>query len=168
MAINLKDIPDAVKAYLTTKVTVTVENLTPVGTVINVGETFTFRVKVQNASEANGGVAFNEISYVIEAAPGTIAHVQVPSGGIATSASSGGTTLTSGQFVPLFFFSPTVGTDLRSLTPGETDTLTITGKALAKGPATISARIRGNVDEKALLGKGETTKSGVLNINVQE
>lgn len=50
MAINLADVPGAVKTYLDTKVSVAMSAFTPaVGTAINPNEIFTFNVEVKNA-----------------------------------------------------------------------------------------------------------------------
>lgn len=74
MAINLHDIPVAVKAYLASSVPVTVTITPNNGTEINPGETFKVRVDVHN----NGNVDLAKVRYQVTVDDPSIAKVAPP------------------------------------------------------------------------------------------
>ena len=65
MAINLHEIPAAVRNYLNTKVTVDIVELKDVdgGNKITPNETFRFNVTVRNANAASGGIRLTNVRY---------------------------------------------------------------------------------------------------------
>lgn len=166
MAINLKDIPAAVKAYLDTKVTVTVSTPVPSsGTTIGPNETFTFSVVAANADAANGGVVLKNMKYRLAVDNPAVAKIKVPTGGTATDLA--GNSLVAGAEVGAFIFAPTsFGFDLPV---GDTDRLSFTGKAGSNqsgGTTTIQARVLADIDLDQLFPKGEDTPSSVKTLIV--
>ncbi len=163
MAINLRDLPQAVRDYLDNKVTVTVSALQPAnGLAINPNETFTFVVSVTNATAAAGGIALANVRYELLISPPNVAKLLVPTGGSATASGSGDEPLPPNAEVTTFIFSPS-GADPSSLQVGETDSLTFAGKAgssQAGGGASISARIRADVDLNELFPRNESSAAG--------
>jgi len=155
MSINLKDIPDAVQAYLNTKVTVTITTL-GVGTSINPGEGFGVSVRATNADAANGGVALKNVKYRIAMADASVAKLTVPTGGTATDLA--GTPLTAGTKVGAMIFAPSGAA--ASLGVGDSDSVSFDGTAgnsSVGGTTTIQARIIADVDQDKLFPKGEDT-----------
>ena len=76
MAINLRDIPEAVQNYMNTKVTVTVSSFTPaVGATIGPNELFTFNVTATNANAAGGGITLKNVKYRIQSANAAVAKI---------------------------------------------------------------------------------------------
>ena len=153
MAINLADVPGAVKTYLDTKVSVGISLFTPTtGVTIGPNETFTFNVEVKNALV--GGVALSNVKYRIAVANPAVAKIQVPAAG--TSTSPAGAPLLIGTFVDGFIYSPTGANS--SLGVGDIDNLPLTGKAGpggTGGTTKINARILADVDLNQLFPKGQ-------------
>lgn len=166
MAVNLPDLPQAVRAYLDTKVTVTVSALTPVGQVINPGETFTFSVTATNASAPNGGIALTNVRYQVSVGNANVARIRVPSTGTAIDAQ--GQPIAPNSEVGFFTFNPS-GPDPSYLQIGEADALTLTGRAgtnQAGGTTTITARIQGDPDINALFPRNENSAAGTRGVSV--
>jgi hypothetical protein len=162
VAINLKDIPDAVKDYLNTQVTVTITPFVPsAGTSVNPAETFTFDVKATN----NGGIALKNVKYKVLAVNPHIAKVRVPAGGTATDLA--GTSLAANAEVGAFIFDPS-GSAF-DLPAGDTDTVRVTGKAVsgASGGTTgIRASVLADIDLDQLFPKGEDTGTSQRTLTV--
>jgi hypothetical protein len=167
MAVNLPDLPQAVRAYLDTKVTVTVSALTPsVGQFVNPGETFTFNVTATNASAPNGGIALTNVRYQISVGNANIVRIRVPNTGTAIDAQ--GQPIDPNSEVGFFTFNPS-GDDPSYLQIGETDSLSLTGRAgpnSAGGTTTIVARIQGDPDINALFPRNENSTSGTRSVSV--
>ena len=68
MAISLPDLRAAVRAYLDTKVTVTVDLVADSGSIVNPGEPCHLLVSVKNASATQGGIALTNVRYQIKIA----------------------------------------------------------------------------------------------------
>lgn len=175
MAINLKDVPDAVKAYLNTKVTVTVSAFTPqAGNSIQPNETFTFSVTVANASAANGGINLKNVRYRIEALRPKVAKfpLQNQPGGTATPLD--GTTLPAVGFelppAGAMLITPLANSDNSKLEPGETDSIVvlgIAGSAPGGGDTSIQARILADVDLDRLFPQNEDSPVTARTIHVE-
>jgi hypothetical protein len=164
--INLPDLPQAVRAYLDTRVTVTVSALTPTGQVINPGETFTFSVTATNASAPNGGIALTNVRYQVSVVNASVARIRVPSTGTAIDAQ--GQPIAPNSEVGFFTFNPS-GEDPSYLQIGETDSLSLTGRAgpsPAGGSTSIRARIQADPDINALFPRNENSTQGSRNVSV--
>jgi hypothetical protein len=167
MSINLPDLPQAVRAYLNGKVTVTVSSLTPAsGSSINPGETFSFSVNVSNASGANGGIALTNVRYQIRVANPNVIRIRVPSAG--TSLDSSGQPIAANSEVGFLEFNPS-SPDTSYLQIGETDSLSFTGRAGSNqqgGSTTISAKILANPDINALFPRNEDSTAVTRSVTV--
>jgi hypothetical protein len=166
MPINLPDLPQAVRAYLDTRVAVTVSALTPTGQVINPGETFTFSVTATNASAANGGVALTNVRYQVSVGNANVARIRVPSTG--TAIDGQGLPIAPNSEVGFFTFNPS-GVDPSYLQIGEGDSISLTGRAgtsQAGGTTTITARIQADPDINALFPRNENSTAGTRNVSV--
>lgn len=143
---DLAEVPEAVKKYLDTKVSVGISAFTPaVGATIGPNEIFTFKVEVRNAIPAAGGVALSNVKYRIAVTNSAVAKIQVPTGGTSTSLS--GVPIAPPMFVDGFIFTPT-GVN-SSLGVGDIDNLPLTGKAgpgVAGGTTKVDARILADID----------------------
>ena len=163
MAINLKDIPEAVKAYLNSQVTVTITPFVPsAGTSVQPNETFTFDVKATN----NGDIALKNVKYKVWAVNPGIAKIRVPTGGTATDLE--GNSLAANTEAGAFIFNPSGSTF--DLPPGDNDTIHLTGKAVsgASGGTTgIRASVFADVDLDLLFPKGEDTGTSQRTLTVQ-
>jgi len=147
--INLPDLPQAVVAYITSRVTVTVGAVVPTtGQVLNPGETFTFRVTAHNAPAPNG-IALTNVRYRVSVNPASGATIRVPSAG--TAIDGHGQPIAPNSNVVFFNFNPS-GEDPSYLQIGEADSLPpITGTAGPNpGLITITARIEADPDINAL------------------
>ena len=168
MAINLRDIPEAVQNYMNTKVTVAVSSFTPaVGATINPNELFTFNVTTTNANAAGGGITLKNVKYRIQSANANVAKIKVPAGG--TSTDLLGNALAVGTEVAAFIYNPTAATANDTLGVGDSDILSLTGKAGASpagGSTNIQARILADVDLDSLFPKDEDTSVVTRNISV--
>ena len=168
MAINLKDIPDAVKAYLDSKVAVTISALTPAsGANITPNETFTFKVTAANVDAANGGIALKNVKYRISVDNDAVAKIQVPASASGTATDLTGGPLAAGTFVKAFTFDPT-NTSF-DLAVGASASLALTGKAgsgASGGITPIKARVLADIDLNLLFPKGEDTSPATKTVTV--
>lgn len=159
MAINLKDIPDAVKSYLNNKVTVTISGVTPGnGNAVNPNESFTFRVAVANTNSANGGVALNNVLYHLSVDNPAVLKLKVPPAANGSAKDQQGNILAAGALVGEMIFNPSSAAF--DLPAGDNDSLTISGIAAniaAGGNTTIHARILAHIDMNLLFPKGGTS-----------
>jgi len=72
MAIDLRDITDAVQTDLNKKVTVAITDLTPAeGQSVNPGESFDVHLEATNADSTAGGVALKNLKYRVAASGGS-------------------------------------------------------------------------------------------------
>ncbi|WP_448640764.1 hypothetical protein [Geodermatophilus sp. URMC 63] len=167
MALNLSDLPQAVKAYLNDKVTVTVSPPKPDnGESINPGETFKFTVTVTNAPADNGGIALSNVRFSIRVANPDVIKIRVPTNGSATDIS--GDPIAAGSEVGFLLFDPT-SSDVSTLRVGETDTFTFTGRAgsgTESGSTTITARILADPNIDALFPRNGSSSTSTQSIAV--
>ncbi|MDX6693547.1 MAG: hypothetical protein QOF02_1150 [Blastocatellia bacterium] len=163
MAINLKDVPDAVKAYVNTRVAVTVSAFTPsAGNSIQPNEKFTFTVTAANATPANGGINLKNIRYRIESASPAVAKFPVEGQPGGTATPLDGTTLPLDITAPAgaILITPAANSDNSKLEPGETDSIVvrgIAGSAPAGGDSSIRVRVLADVDLDQLFPRNEDT-----------
>jgi hypothetical protein len=171
MTINLPDLPQAVRLYLDTKVSVSVGTIFPAGgTNVTPGETFFFRVTVTNATAVNGGIALSNVRYQIRVLNPSVATLQVPPSSVGSAIGGGGSALNPGDFVGFFELNPS-STDLSYLEIGESppDGITFHGKAgsgSAGGTTTITARILANPDINALFPQNENSGTATRDLPV--
>ena len=148
MHMNVSQLQATIREYLNTKVTVTITDLAPSsGATINPSEDFTFVVRATNAAAAHGGLPLKNVKYHVLVEKETVAKVRVPRGG--TAVSRAGQPLQAGAEVGDFVFQPAPRSDLSLLAPGETDLLTVTGKAGSApmgGTTAIKAWISADID----------------------
>jgi hypothetical protein len=167
MAINLQDLPKAVRAYLDEKVTVTISDPTPSGgTFIEPDETFTFRVDVFNASAANGGIPLINVRYSIRVEHPDVLKIHVPTTG--SSLDGSGHTIAPGTEVGFFEFNPDSPAS-STLQVGEADGLNFRGKAgpnRAGGSTRIQAKILADPDINALFPRNEDSSPGIRSVTV--
>ncbi len=164
MAINLSEIPAAVKLYLNVGVKTKIEGITPaLGTSINPNESFSFTVRVTNADSANGGIAMANFKIRVLVETPSAAKLVVPSGGSAVNET--GAALTAGALVSQFIFSPLD----QKLPVGIERTFVLSGKAgnVASGGFTkLRAKAFADVDLDQLFPKGEDTIETTVLITV--
>ncbi len=113
MAIELRDIYDAVDTYLNSKVNVTISALRPEGGPnISPNEKFYFDVTIQNANATNKGCKLGDVVWRIWVDNGAVGKLKVPptTTAVAKSALSGGTTLTAGSYVSEMYLFPLLRT----------------------------------------------------------
>ncbi|MGY1670802.1 hypothetical protein [Geodermatophilus sp. SYSU D00710] len=147
--------------------TVTVSTLTPAsGASINPGETFTFKVRVANATAADGGIILTNVRYSIRVPNPNVIKIRVPSSG--TSLDGSGNPISAGSEVGFFEFNP-ASPDISILQIGETDEFTFTGRA-GSGPAggstTIVAKILADPDINALFPRNEDSSLATRTVTV--
>ena len=79
MAIDLRDISDAVQSYLNKKVAIAITELTAAeGDSVNPGESFDVTVEATNADSTSGGVALKNLKYRVSVDDGSVAKLVVP------------------------------------------------------------------------------------------
>ncbi len=156
MAIDLRDIPDAVQNYLNTKVAISIGPILDVGLQVGPSENFSFVITVTNANTLNGGVELMGVQYRVELGNGLAAQIKAPASG-GTSTDLSGDALAAGASTHGFIFTPSGA--LARLGVGNTDSLTVTGKAAgteAGGSTSISVRVIANVDTAKLFPRADT------------
>lgn len=159
MAINLKDIPDAVKSYLNNKVTVTISAITSGnGGAVNPKESFTFKVAVENTNAANGGVALNNVRYHVSVDDQKVVKLKVPPTEKGSAKDLQGNLLAAGALVREMIFNPSSAAF--DLPAGDKDSLTIQGIAETDpggGHTTLHARVLAHIDMNLLFPNGGTS-----------
>ncbi len=176
MAINLQDIRTAVQTYLDTKVTVSISDPVPVtGSQINPNEDFTFKISATNASSSAGGIRLKNVRYYVGVRNPSVVKLIVPSGILGMTArnsySASGTTLKEGTQVDSMYLFPgsLSGTDLLSLDVGDTDEITVMGKACSGpkgGTTSIDFRIYADIDMDYLFPKDENSSGASKSVTV--
>lgn len=182
MTISLTDLPMAVKHYLDTKVTISVNIRPKTGAVINVDDDFSFDISAQNADLPNG-IALKNVAYFIQVTDPTKAKLYVPDRPGVTARSiphppmKFSTPLTPGTLVDGMCITSTaqegytvmwVKPDLQNyLAVGDKDTIKdLSGKALATGGFAIKCWITADVDLDFLFPAGapSVTRQGAATI----
>jgi len=160
MAIDLRDITDAVRTYLNKKVTVTITDLTPAegnGQSVNPGESFEVHLEATNADSTAGGVALKDLKYRVSVDSGSVAKLVVPDGTFMHTTDLDGNVVDKGSERTSMIVQNTLFTKLSA---GESSTLVVTGKAssVASGGSTkVNVRVLADVDLDELFPAGEDT-----------
>jgi hypothetical protein len=166
MAIDLAELPAAVKTYMDSKVTVGISSFQPrAGEEINPKEEFTFFLVAVNA-RAGGGVPLSNVRYELAVADRDVATIRVPSSGSAVDTQ--GEPLEPGTAVAYMLFSPS-GDDSR-LEAGEVDVIPLSGVATEDdrgGSTEIKVKIIADVDLPALFPRDEDSRQTVRAISVE-
>jgi hypothetical protein len=163
---DLQDIKAAFKAYLATKVGLTISSFTAdVPDAISPSEGFSFNVEAKNAPSFLGGIGLANVRYHLTVDNPGVVQLEVPPVTIAkaTSAHNGNVALTPGTFVPEMVLSPSDN----SLSAGDTDTLSgLRGKAVSLGQANVKFHILADPDLNDIFAKNEESKeiSGTVQV----
>jgi hypothetical protein len=167
MAIDLKDISDAVQTYLNKKVAVVITELTPAeGNSVNPGETFEVHVEATNADSTSGGVALKNLKYRLSVDNGSVGHLVVPTGMFIHTTDLDGNDVTKGTERTSMIVQNTLFTKLAI---GESSTLVVTGKAsdaASGGSTSVRARVLADVDLDELFPQGEDTPVATKSLTV--
>ena len=158
MPIDLKDITDAVQAYLNNKVAVTITDLSPAeGDHVNPGETFKVSVEAKNAGSASGGVALANVKYRLSIDDGSVAKLLVPTDPFLHTTDLDGNPVVEGSERTSMIVQKTFFT---KLPVGQSATLVVDGKASKSadgGKTSVRARVLADVDLVELFPQGEDT-----------
>lgn len=165
MPINLQEIRTAVQTYLDTRVTVSISAITPAtGSSIQPNENFSFSITVTNASAVAGGIALKNVRYCIWLDNYTVGKIIVPAAPMVarTGWLTSDPVLAAGTQVNgnMYLFPPN---ENNYLDPGESDTISLTGRAgaaaAAGGTTNIRFKIRAEADLAYLFPKHEDSPS---------
>jgi hypothetical protein len=168
VAINLPDLPQAVRAYLDTKVAVTVEVNQDVGEVINPLEACYIRVNVSNASVGNGGIALTNVRYQVLVNDPSVVQFYVPQQLAGRSIDEHGQYLVPGRLVGFFNFDPS-DPDVSYLRIGENTSYRFNGRIVTGAggfTAAVSVRILADPDLNALFPRNENSTWGTTGVEV--
>ena len=158
MAIELKDISDAVQAYLNKKVTIAITDVTPAdGDHVNPGESFEVHIEATNASATSGGVALKNLKYRVSVDDGSVAKLIVPAGTFFHTTDLDGNVLTKGAARTSMIVQNTIDT---KLAVGDSATLVVSGKAgdgATGGSTSVKVRVLADIDLDELFPQGEDT-----------
>jgi hypothetical protein len=170
VAINLPDLPQAVRAYLDTKVNVTVELRPDNGPIVNQGEGCHILVNVRNASAGDGGIALTNVRYQVSVKDPTLAKFFVPGQSAGTAIDEHGQPLAAGALVGFFNWNPS-DPDQSYLRIGEDTSPGIrfngkVGAGAAGFTVLISARILADPDLNALFPRNENSTWGTTAVDV--
>lgn len=167
MAIDLRDITDAVQTYLNKKVTVAITDVAPAeGSSVNPGESFDVHLSATNADAASGGVALKNLKYRVSVDDGSVAKLVVPTGMFIHTTDLDGNDVTKGTERTSMIVQNTLST---KLSIGESSTLVISGKASAGatgGSTSVRARVLADVDLDELFPLGEDTPVTTKSLSV--
>ena len=168
MAINLNDITDAVQAYLNTKVTVAITELTPgSGDSVNPGESFEVHIEATNADAKSGGVALKNLKYRVSVDDGSVAKLVAPGSLIVHTTDLDGNTLAEGDerkamiIENVAFSKLAVGATLTQVVTGKA------GKAASGGTTNVKVRVLADIDLDALFPLGENTPETSIELDVE-
>jgi hypothetical protein len=158
MAIDLRDITDAVQSYLNKKVVIAITDVTPAeGDKVNPGESFDVHLEATNADSTAGGVALKNLKYRVSVDDGSVAKLVVPDGMFIHTTDLDGNDVTKGTERTSMIIQNTLFTKLAI---GESSTLVVTGtagSAASGGKTSVRARVLADVDLDELFPQGEDT-----------
>ena len=158
MAIDLRDISDAVQSYLNKKVAIAITDLTAAeGDSVNPGETFDVTVEATNADSTSGGVALKNLKYRVSVDDGSVAKLVVPTGMFFHTTDLDGNVVLPGSERTSMIVEQTLATKLPA---GDTGRLHVSGKASGAatgGKTSVRARMLADVDLDELFPQGEDT-----------
>jgi hypothetical protein len=169
MAIDLRDITDAVQTYLNKKVTIAITDLTTTdgeGDEVNPGETFKVVLEATNADATSGGVALSNLKYRVSVDDGSVAKLVAPGNLIFRTTDLDGNVLAEGTERASLIIENVAATKLGA---GVSSKLTVTGKASNAangGKTSISARVLADVDLDELFPQGEDTPAAKTTLTV--
>jgi len=163
MAIDLRDITDAVQTYLNKKVAVAITELKATnGDQVDPGETFDVKLEATNA-DATSGVALKNLKFRVSVDDGSVAKLIVPDGFLFSSTDLDGNSVVKGTERTSMIVS---NAGVSRLIAGQSGGFTISGKAsgaASGGKTTVRARVLADVDLDELFPQGEdssqTTKA---------
>lgn len=165
MPIELRDITNAVAAYLNTKVKVQTAPPAPVsGATLNPSEGFKFGVIVENANAAAGGVALKNLRYRVSVDDPAVATILVPASGRATDLNNA--PLAAGAEVGALIFTPASG---NTLAVGQKRPIVFDGKAGDNplgGSTVVRAAVLADVDLDLLFARGSGTPQTGVTVDV--
>jgi hypothetical protein len=154
-AINLRDIPDAVQAYLDNEVKVKIKEIRPAsGNSIGPGEDFEVEVEVKNANAATG-LALTKLKYRLEVANPSVAKLEVPGSAYIITTDLEGNRI-GGEVGSMIVWNQLADT----LAPGEIKTMVFNGTAGTSnsgGNTSIRARVLADINLDSLFPAGEDT-----------
>jgi hypothetical protein len=168
VAINLPDLPRAVRDYLDNKVIVTIDLKQDVSQVLNPGEPCYILVSVKNASAANGGIALANVRYQVSVANPDVVKFFVPPLSRGTTIDGQGHPIAADALVGFFTFDPT-DADQSYLRIGEATSIRFNGRTgpnSAGGSTSITARIQADPDINALFPRNENSSAGITNVTI--
>jgi hypothetical protein len=158
MAIDLRDISDAVQSYLNKKVAIAITDLTAAeGDSVNPGETFDVTVEATNADSTSGGVALKNLKYRVSVDDGSVAKLVVPTGMFFHTTDLDGNVVIPGSERTSMIVEQILATKLPA---GDTGRLHVSGKAggaATGGKTSVRARVLADVDLDELFPQGEDT-----------
>ncbi len=167
MAIDLRDITDAVQSYLNKKVVIAITDVTPAeGDKVNPGESFDVNLEATNADATAGGVALTNLKFRVSVDDGSVAKLVVPEGTFFHSTDLDGKDVTKGTQRTSMIVQNTLFTKLGA---GESLPLKVTGianNAASGGKTTVRARVLADVDIEELFPQGEDTASVSKSLSV--
>jgi|GEM_PF-3871229 len=159
--VNLREIRNAVVDYIDNRVKPTFK-ISPIGNEkqINPGEKFNIVLTVTNAAgNPEQAVQLVNVRYRLEIKNPAIAKLIVPSLGVGTTSAG-----IPGKEVAAMLLNLTPNND--RLLEGETQTLTLQGKALAKGSAELAFDVLADPDLNYLFPKSTSTPGFKDNVKV--
>jgi len=180
MAINLQELRAAVQNYLDTSVKVSISNITPKsGTQLNPNEEFTFSVTADNSIAGPNAIQLINVRYHVKLNPIGVAKLLAPNSP-ATAATvvkafnnpqGTGTPFVLNQSVDemYVFFSGLTFDQANVLSPGDTDTIGLKGRAGSApggGATNIQVRILADPDLAHLFPKEQDTPTISKPLNV--
>lgn len=166
MAISLPDLPAAVKAYLNTKVTVTVDLVADSGTMVNPGEPCHLLVSVKNTSATQGGIALTKVRYQIRIANPDVLKVFVLPHTAGTTIDGNGHPLTPDTLVGFMEYDPN-DANQSYLNVGEATSIRFNGRSgIHGGSTTITAKILADPDINALFPRNEDSAAGNKDVTI--
>ncbi|QSQ19919.1 hypothetical protein JY651_32165 [Pyxidicoccus parkwayensis] len=175
MAINLADLREAVRNYLSTQVECMVTSIVPaVPNALSPNERFTFSVQAHNAP-APLGIALRNVRYHVQLTNPSSGRLIVPSRTVATayptfdtqSQAPGRAPIPVGTEVTEYFLFTGANSDGARLDVGETDSiLNLPGRALALGLLEVRVNIFADPDFGFLFPSNQLSRDGRRSVQV--
>ena len=146
--VTLREMKDAVSTYFATLVKSTI-TISPDGTLVNPGENFGILLTVANAVDnPSQGVQITHVIYHIWVNDATRARLVVPPSSVGTAwptATPSDVPYSPGMLTNEMYLFP-AGSDIPTLNVGETDSIRLSGRAVAVGTPRVFFNIMGTVN----------------------